>query len=42
MQSAWRLREQQRKQAAADEARRRAVEDVLWALINSSDFVFNH
>jgi hypothetical protein len=26
MQSAWRLREQQRKQAAADEARRRAVE----------------
>jgi hypothetical protein len=24
------------------EARRRAVEDVLWALINSAEFVFNH
>jgi hypothetical protein len=24
------------------EVRRRAVEDVLWALINSAEFVFNH
>ncbi|WP_075089652.1 hypothetical protein [Verrucomicrobium spinosum] len=28
--------------AAAGDARKAAVEDVLWALLNSAEFVFNH
>jgi hypothetical protein len=28
--------------AAAGEKRRDAIEDVLWAMLNSAEFVFNH
>ena len=30
------------RDAATDEQRRKALEDLLWALLNSREFLFNH